>query len=109
MYFLFHAPTSFDESVASRKWNDDAVRVLSAYKTELAKLPSFDAPTAMATLEKVTADLGIGTGKILQALRLSVTGAGAGPDLMMVMEIIGKDEVIKRIDYALKTLNVKVA
>ena len=107
--FLFHAPTSFDESVASRKWNDDAVRVLSAYKTELAKLPSFDAPTAMATLEKVTADLGIGTGKILQALRLSVTGAGAGPDLMMVMEIIGKDEVIKRIDYALKTLNVKVA
>jgi glutamyl-tRNA synthetase len=36
-------------------------------------------------------------------------GAGAGPDLMMVMEIIGKDEVIKRIDHALKNLNVKVA
>jgi glutamyl-tRNA synthetase len=107
--FLFHSPTAFDENVASKKWNDDAVKVLTAYKAELPKLTLFDAPTAKATLEKVTAGLGIGTGKILQALRLSVTGAGAGPDLMMVMEILGKDEVVKRIDYALKTLNVKVA
>ena len=107
--FLFHAPTTFDESVANKKWNDDAVKVLSAYKAELEKLSSIDAMTAKSTLEKVTAELGIGTGKILQALRLSVTGAGAGPDLMMVMEIIGKDEVVKRIEYALKTLNVKVA
>ena len=107
--FLFYAPTTFDEGVAAKKWNDDAVKVLSAYKSEIAKLPSLDAVVAKSTLEKVTADLGIGTGKILQALRLSLTGAGAGLDLMMVMEIIGKDEVVKRIDYALKTLNIKVA
>jgi glutamyl-tRNA synthetase len=107
--FFFHAPTTFDENVASKRWNDDAVKVLNAYKIELPKLATFDAPTAKATLEKVTSELGIGTGKILQALRLSITGAGAGPDLMMVMEIIGKDEVIKRIEYALKTLNIKVA
>jgi len=107
--FLFYAPATFDESVANKKWNDEAVKVLTAYIAELPKLPSFDAPTAKATLEKVTASLGIPTGKILQALRLSITGAGVGPDLMAVMEILGKDEVIKRIDYALKTLNVKVA
>jgi glutamyl-tRNA synthetase len=106
--FLFYAPTTFDETVANKKWNDDAVKVLAAYKNELTKISNFDAATAQATLEKVTASLGIGTGKILQALRLSITGAGAGPDLMMVMEIIGRDEVIERIDYALKTLNAKV-
>ena len=92
-----------------KKWNDDAVKVLNAYKSEIAKLPTFDGVIAKSTLEKVTGDLGIGIGKILQAVRLSITGAGAGPDLMMVMEIIGKEEVIKRIDYALKTLNIKVA
>ena len=107
--FLFYAPTTFDESVAAKKWNDDAVKVLNAYKSEIAKLPTFDGVIAKSTLEKVTGDLGIGIGKILQAVRLSITGAGAGPDLMMVMEIIGKEEVIKRIDYALKTLNIKVA
>jgi glutamyl-tRNA synthetase len=107
--FLFYAPTTFDEGIAAKKWNDDAVKVLSTYKSEIAKLPSFDGVVAKSTLEKVTADLGIGIGKILQAVRLSITGAGAGPDLMMVMEIIGKEEVVKRIDYALKTLNIKVA
>ena len=107
--FFFLAPTTFDESVVAKKWNDDAVKVLSVYKSEIAKLTSFDGVIAKSTLEKVTVDLGIGIGKILQAVRLSITGAGAGPDLMMVMEIIGKEEVVKRIDYALKTLNIKVA
>ena len=106
--FFFHAPTSFDENIVAKKWNDDAVKVLSTYKTELTKIADFDATTAKNTLEMVTASLGIGTGKILQALRLSITGAGAGPDLMMVMEIIGLEEVVQRIDYALKTLNAKV-
>ena len=107
--FLFFAPTSYDESIASKKWNDDAIKVLAAYKDEVAKLTSFDATIAKSILEQVTASLGIGTGKILQALRLSITGAGAGPDLMMIMEIIGKDEVVNRIVYSLQNLKVKVA
>jgi glutamyl-tRNA synthetase len=107
--FLFFAPTAFDESIASKKWNDDAVKVLSAFRNEVGKLTSFSAEIAKKTLEQVTADLGIGTGKILQALRLSMTGAGAGPDLMMIMEIIGQGEVVNRIDFALNTLKVKVA
>lgn len=107
--FLFFAPTAFDESIASKKWNDDAVKVLSAFRNEVSKLTSFSAEIAKKTLEQVTADLGIGTGKILQALRLSMTGAGAGPDLMMIMEIIGQGEVVNRIDFALNTLKVKVA
>lgn len=107
--FFFHAPVTFDENVVNKKWNDDAVKVLSAYKDAVAAMPSIDAVAAKSTLEQVTATLGIGTGKILQALRVSITGAGAGPDLMMIMEIIGKDEVIRRIEYALQTIKVKVA
>lgn len=107
--FFFQAPTQFDEGVVAKKWNDEAVKVLSAFADAVGKLSAFDAAIAKTTLEQVTASLGIGTGKILQALRVSVTGAGGGPDLMMIMEIIGREEVVKRIEYALKTLKVKVA
>jgi len=107
--YFFFTPTSYDEGVINKKWNDEAVKVLSAYTDALAALTSFDAALAKSTLEQVTAALGIGTGKILQALRVSITGAGGGPDLMMIMEIIGKDEVIKRITTAIQTLKVKVA
>jgi glutamyl-tRNA synthetase len=108
--FLFVAPTSFDEGVVSKKWNEEAVKVISAFGEAIKNISGdFDAALAKSTLESVTALLNIGTGKILQALRLSVTGAGGGPDLMMIMEIIGRDEVVKRIGYATKTLKVKVA
>jgi glutamyl-tRNA synthetase len=103
---FFHAPTTFDESVVAKKWNTDAVKVLSAYSKEIEKTDELTAELAKSILEKVTASLGIGAGKILQALRLSITGGASGPDLMMTMEIIGKEETRKRIKYALKTLNV---
>jgi glutamyl-tRNA synthetase len=107
--FFFHAPAEYDQAVVVKKWNEEAVKVLAAFRDEVKTLASIDAATAKAALEKVTAALGIGTGKILQALRLSLTGAGGGPDLMMIMEIIGKDEIVQRIDHAIKTLKVKVA
>jgi glutamyl-tRNA synthetase len=107
--FFFIAPTSFDEAVVSKKWNDDVVKVLSAYKDALASLTQLTADTAKSTLEQVAAQVGIQTGKIMQAFRVSITGGASGPDLMVTLEIIGRDEAVNRIDYALKTLKAKVA
>ncbi len=107
--FFFIAPTSFDESVVSKKWNDDVVKVLTGYKDALCKLTVLDAATAKSTLEQVAAQVGIQTGKIMQAFRISITGGASGPDLMVTLEIIGRDESIRRIEYALKTLKAKVA
>ncbi len=107
--FFFTRPDTYDQTVVSKKWNDEAVKVLSAFADEVNTLPAVDAAAAKAALDKVTAALGIGAGKILQALRVSVTGVAGGPDLMMIMEIIGKDEVVQRIRHAITTLKVKVA
>jgi len=108
-HYFFFQPTAYDEGVVSKRWNADAVAVMTAYRDAIAELDDFDAAIAKATLEKVTASLGISTGKILQALRLVITGLGGGPDLMMIMEIIEKNDVVNRIDRALKTLKVKVS
>ena len=102
--FFFEAPTSYDAQVISKKWNDEAIKVLTSYSKEIASTTTLTAELAKSTLESVTASLGIATGKILQALRISVTGGASGPDLMMTMEILGKDEVVKRIEHALNTI-----
>jgi glutamyl-tRNA synthetase len=106
--FFFIAPATFEESVVNKKWNSDAVAVLTAFRDSVNALQTFDAAIAKATLEAVTASLNIGVGKIMQALRLSITGLGGGPDLMMIMEIIGKEEVVNRISFALEHLTIKV-
>ena len=60
----------------------------------------------ISSLEKVTSGLGIKTGQILQALRMTLTGGASGPDLMMIMEIIGVEETVSRLKYALENLKV---
>lgn len=107
--FFFIAPQQFDEGIVAKKWNEDVVKVLTGFKNECEQGEQFTATEVKQTLEKVTGELGIALGKVLQAIRLAITGVGAGPDLTVIMEILGRDEVVNRIDYALKTLKVKVA
>ena len=106
--FFFLPPVTYDQQVITKKWNGEAVKVLNHFKSAVSSLRSPSADLLKSTLEKVTADLGIQTGKILAALRVSITGSASGPDLMMTMEIIGKEEIVNRLERALKTLTVKI-
>ena len=105
--FFFQAPKVFDEQVVSKKWNEEAIKVLSSYRNEIKLIKNLTTETAKETLEKVTLSLGVKTGQILQALRMSITGGASGPDLMMTLEILGPLEVEKRLSHALETLKVK--
>lgn len=102
--FFFRPPVAFDDLVVAKKWNADAVKGLSAFRQSLDALPTLTAEAAKTTLESTLSALAIGTGKVLPALRLSLTGGASGPDLMLTMEILGKEEVSKRISFALDTL-----
>ncbi len=107
--FFFQAPAKFDEGVLNKKWNQDVVRVVTAFKDGIVNQTTWTADIAKSTLEEVAGSLNIGVGKVLQALRVALTGASGGPDLMMIMEIIGKDEVVSRLTFALQNFKVKVA
>ena len=102
--FFFHAPTSYDEQVIAKKWNEDAIKVLAMYSQEITKVALLTADSAKTVLESLTTQLGIGVGKILQALRVAITGNASGPDLMITIEILGKEEVANRINHALHTI-----
>ncbi len=99
--FLFEAPTQYDEQVMNSKWNADVAGVVQAYAEALPTVEPFTAETAKEALHKVTDEKGIKLGKVMQPLRVVLTGAAAGPDLMLSMEIMGKAEVINRLTKVL--------
>ncbi|MCA6379022.1 MAG: glutamate--tRNA ligase [Cytophagales bacterium] len=103
---FFSAPTTFDQQIVAKKWNLDAVRTLRGFIEEIKVTQPFSADAAKLSLEKVTGELGIKTGQILQPLRMSITGGASGPDLMLTMEILGKEETVNRIKYALENFQV---
>ena len=103
--FLIKPLSTFDEEIAAKRWNSDAVGVLNQFANSLETFQG------EFTLEKIKEMLNsaaekeeVKLGKVMQALRLSVTGSGKGPDLMEVFIILGAAEVAKRIRFALSTL-----
>ena len=102
--FFLQAPYEFDQQIISKKWNAETEKVLAAFSSAIEDLDIVTAENIKVTLDQVTQSFGISTGKILQALRVVITGVGVGPDLMLTMEIIGKNEIVKRIQYAIQFL-----
>lgn len=103
--FLFEAPTTYEEVIVASKWNADAVKAITVYSEDLKVYEdNFLADSAKAVWAAAAERAGVKMGKVMQALRLAVTGAGHGPDLMLAMEILGKEEVIRRLEKALSTL-----
>jgi glutamyl-tRNA synthetase len=102
--FLFNAPERYDEEVAVKKWDDLAKSAMPVIKNALTEVQDFEGSKIHDALFAGLEAAGIKPGKVMQALRLAVTGEGKGPDLMLIMEILGKEETLRRLDLALEAL-----
>ena len=81
---------------------------MNDFTSALEVLQDFSSAQIREQFEKVVKKNEIGFGRVMPALRLALTGQGSGPDLMEVMEIIGKSETITRIEFAINHLNDKI-
>jgi glutamyl-tRNA synthetase len=74
---------------------------LQAVRGAFAALEKFDAASLEAALKATAAQLNVKVGALVHPTRLAVTGSNAGPSLYHLLEILGKDAVLTRIDRAL--------
>ncbi|MCC5921757.1 MAG: glutamate--tRNA ligase [Cyclobacteriaceae bacterium] len=106
--FFFVAPLNYDEKVAKNKWKAEAVKVLEGFSNKLdSETEILTADKAKALFEESLNQEGVKMGKVMQSLRLAITGLGSGPDLMNLMEILGSSEVSQRIKRAIEELKVQ--
>ena len=105
--YFFQAPATYDEQVISKKWNPATAAGLSAFADELPEIQDHTPEGIKALLAQVLEREGMKMGQVLQALRMVVTGAGAGPDLMETMSILGPQETAQRIQTAVERLAPK--
>ncbi|PIY12732.1 MAG: glutamate--tRNA ligase [Flexibacter sp. CG_4_10_14_3_um_filter_32_15] len=105
---FLQAPSEYDEQLVAKKWNADAVKGLNSLVELLGKTESLndEAQTKQLVYDAATA-AGVKMGVVMLPLRLALTGAGSGPDLMEVATLLGKEEVIARIEKAISELEVK--
>ncbi|MFN3588672.1 MAG: glutamate--tRNA ligase [Spirosomataceae bacterium] len=102
--YLFAKPTQFDEELIAKKWDTQAK---SAFEVAIEVIREFGEETVWSAtlihdaLFQAFEKASIKPGKVMQALRLAITGEGKGPDLMLMLEIIGKQEMQERLQAAL--------
>jgi glutamyl-tRNA synthetase len=79
---------------------ENRTRVLRL-REAFATVPTFDAVTLESALKGVAAELGVKAAVLVHPTRLACTGKSFGPSLYHLMEILGRDRVLVRIDRAL--------
>ncbi|HFK5527010.1 TPA: glutamate--tRNA ligase [Elizabethkingia anophelis] len=101
--FFFHAPESFDEKASKKAWSPETA-VLMQELTEAISSVDFKAEIIKESIHHLAEAKGLGMGKVMMPLRLSLVGELKGPDVPDLMEMIGKEETISRITKAIETL-----
>jgi glutamyl-tRNA synthetase len=103
--FLFEAPKTYDAEVVKKRWNEKSAAFVAAVKTAYESLNDFSASATEASFKQTAETLGIKTGEVMQLFRVCLSGAAGGPALFEMAELLGKEEVIRRLDTAIKTIH----
>ena len=101
--FFFVAPTSYDEK-ARKNWKEETPILMQDLISVLEEITDFTSMNIETIVKDWMTKNEIGMGKVMQPFRLSLVGALKGPHLFDIVEVIGKDETIKRIQKAIATL-----
>lgn len=105
--YLFKKPTSYDEKVVKKKWTETAVDVFGAFAESLSGVEQFSAEEVHERLGNILEAKSVGLGKVMQPLRVALSGQAGGPDLMAILAFLGPKEVADRLKKAIEELPVK--
>lgn len=100
--YFFNDPDEYDEKSSKKNWSDDRVTdLITRYKTELESIEEWTSETVETALRKIANEQDVSAGKLIHPTRLALSGIPSGPSLFAMMELLGKDVCIHRINNAL--------
>lgn len=104
--YFFTDDFEFSETAKQKifKKGDPLARLREA-REFLAQTDKFDADSLHALFEEQAAKNNVKFTEYFPILRFAVSGLSGGPDLMPMVELLGKERVLKRIDKALEKLS----
>ena len=102
--YFFQAPTTYDPKAVGKQWKENTAVLMTDLQTILNNCDSFESSTTESIVKNWIADNNYAFGQIMAPLRLALVGELKGPHIFDIMESIGKEETINRIQNAIKTI-----
>lgn len=103
-WFFFNAPEKYDGKTRKKFWKEQTPVIVTDCMEIINGIENFSSSEIEDKIKAYIEKNELGFGKVMTPLRLAIVGAGKGPHLFDIMEIIGKKKTISRINKALKEL-----
>ncbi|MEJ2536374.1 MAG: glutamate--tRNA ligase [Calditrichia bacterium] len=105
--YFFHNPQTYDQEGLRKHLKNEAIwDVLSELVSHLEKTAEFNPETLEQQVRDLAEKHGLAAGRVIHPLRLALSGRTATPGLFEVMEMLGKDTVLRRLEIFLKSRDV---
>jgi len=103
-HYFYTDHIEYEKKARDKFLKEDNIPVFKSLIKQLATLESFDQDSIHKTFEDIMKKTGLKLGKIAQPTRVALTGGTVSPGIFEVMEILGKEKVIDRLNKALSAI-----
>lgn len=102
--FLFKATETFDPKAVDKYWKSDSPQQIAGLRNVLAGIDDFSNHNTETICHAWIEESGYKMGHIMNAFRIAIVGESKGFSMYEMCEVLGKEETLRRLDYALATL-----
>ena len=102
--YFFRPPVEYDPAVVKKRWKPETSELLRRLIDEFSRLENPGREEYEAALHRTAEAAQVGNGQLIHAVRLAVSGMGAGPGLYDILFLLGKEETIRRITAAIEKI-----
>ena len=105
-FFTADDSLPYDEKAFEKRLRrpPEATELLAGFRDQLGAADRFDAAALEALLREYVDVKGVKLGQVIHALRVAVTGKQVGFGMFEILEILGRESCLARIDRALERL-----
>lgn len=103
-YFFFEAPQTYDAKTVRKRWKENTPLMMKDLLALLAEINDFSSKNTEATVKQWIEKNELSMGMVMNAFRLAIVGAGKGPHLFDIIDIIGKQETLTRLEKAINEI-----
>ena len=103
-HFFFELPVNYDEKMVKDKWKENTPEVLGNIIKLLDAMTDYSAPVLEHQFKLYFEQNQMPMGQVMPVLRLCLVGTNSGPGVFDIIEILGKEQTIVRIQRTIQQL-----
>jgi glutamyl-tRNA synthetase len=96
--YFFIDDYQYDPDAVSKTFKEGTTERLRQLAQRYRALPSWGVDVLEAELKKLASELGCKTGELIHPTRLAVSGRSVGPSLYHMLEVLGRERVLTRLE-----------